>query len=261
MAKDSKGKNGGTIKHTAETHSLPCKLTTGQIAEAAENLASAIQEAEGIEIEKKSVMKDYNSQIDNCKKRIHRLMTHVKNGVEYRPVECDLQFHIEKVLAILVRKDSGELVEERPMTDEEKQMQIEFADDDEDTPAGPGRMVQNFDRDDYTVNGNGVIENPSVLDVKLPKTYRTKIEIRWAKANGKFYIGYEVETSNRDLVLPVGVSGEYSDFSFKSFSDALQNAQDKVCDIIGSIRGYKYVKQVQTKVIKTVENYLEGINE
>jgi hypothetical protein len=42
-----------------------------------------------------------------------------------------LQFHIKKVLAILVRTDTAEIVEERPMTDEEKQMQIEFADEPE----------------------------------------------------------------------------------------------------------------------------------
>ena len=35
MAKEGKGKKGDTIKHTPETHSLPCKLNTEQIAEAA----------------------------------------------------------------------------------------------------------------------------------------------------------------------------------------------------------------------------------
>lgn len=124
-------KKAEIVKHTKETHSLPVDLSTGEIAKAAEELASTLQELEGIEIEKKAVMKDYNSQIDNKKKRIHRLMTHVKNGVEYRPVECDLQFHIKKVLAILVRNDTGEIIEERPMTEEEKQMQIEF---DEENP-------------------------------------------------------------------------------------------------------------------------------
>jgi hypothetical protein len=122
-------KNREIVKHTEETHTLPCKLTTEEIADAAEELASAIQELEGVEIEKKAVAKEYNSQVDNIKKRIHRLMTHVKNGVAYRSVKCDLQFHIKKVLAILVREDTGDIIEERPMTEEEKQMQIEFSDD------------------------------------------------------------------------------------------------------------------------------------
>lgn len=121
-------KKKGIIKHTKEFHSLPVDLTTEEIAQAAKDLATELQELESIQIEKKAVMKEYNSQIDNKNKRIHRLMTHVKNGVEYRSVECDLQFHIDKVQAILVRNDMGEVVEERPMTDEEKQIQIEFED-------------------------------------------------------------------------------------------------------------------------------------
>lgn len=123
---EKRKKDKETVKHTPEMNSLPVKLTTEEIAQAAKDLASALQQLESIEIEKKAVVKDYNSQLDNIKKTIHRLMTHVKNGVEYRPVECDLQFHIGKVLAILVRNDTGEIVWDRPMTDEEKQMQIEF---------------------------------------------------------------------------------------------------------------------------------------
>jgi len=259
MAKEGKGKKGDTIKHTPETHSLPCKLNTEQIAEAAENLASALQEVETIEIEKKAVMKDYNSQIDNCKKRIHRLMTHVKNGVEYRPVECDLQFHIKKVLAILVRKDTGDVVEERPMSDEEKQMQIEFAEEDS-KDSGSDQAKMDFDRDDYTVNNVGVVENPSVLKIELPKTYRTKIEIRWARHKDGWYIGYDVCHSRGGGSSPVHID-EKGSKSFKTFPSALESAAEMVNNIIAEIQNYKYVKQVQTKVIKTVENYLEGMNE
>jgi len=114
------------IKVTHEPHSLPCALGEKEKAEAADQLAKSLEQAEGLELERKSVAGDFKSRLDALKERIHRLMVNVKNGVEMRSIDCDLSLNYTKLTAILARKDTGEVVEERPMTDEEQQMEMDF---------------------------------------------------------------------------------------------------------------------------------------
>ncbi len=113
-----------------------------------------------------------------------------------------------------------------------------------------------FDKADYTVNKNNVVENPSVLEVKLPKSYGTKISIKWARIEGKFFIGLDIENRKSGTGFPISTE-DVSNPPFDSLSDALITAQDKICAFIKENK-FKHDKQIRTKVIKAVENYLEG---
>jgi len=116
-----------------------------------------------------------------------------------------------------------------------------------------------FDKADYTVNDAGVVENPTVLKIELPKNYKTKINIEWARVEGKFYCGCEIEGRNTSLGIPVKINHPNNP-PFDSLADALITAQDKICAYVKDNK-FKNHKQIQTKVIKTVENYLEAKNE
>ena len=109
-----------------EPHVLPCKLSEKDRAEAADKLATAIQRVESLELEKKAKVAEFKSQIDGQKERIHSLTVEVKDGVAQRPVDCELQLNYSKLTATLTRLDIMEIVEERTMTEEEKQMDFEF---------------------------------------------------------------------------------------------------------------------------------------
>lgn len=124
MAK-KKNKND-LVKVTHEPHKLPFQLGVEEKAEAAEQLATTLQAAESLELERKSVLGEFKSRLNALEERIHKLTLNVKDGVEMRSVECELHLNYTTLTATLIRSDTKDVVEERPMTDEEKQMNLDF---------------------------------------------------------------------------------------------------------------------------------------
>ena len=114
------------IKITFEPHNLPFKLGIKEKAEAAEELATALQSAESLALERKSVLSDFNSRAGGLTKKIHTLTLNVKDGMQMRSLECDLHLNYTKLTATIIRTDTNETVEERPMSEEEKQMQLDL---------------------------------------------------------------------------------------------------------------------------------------
>lgn len=110
-----------------EPHKLPCPLDQKAIAEVANELASEIQKLETLEGEKKSIDADYNGQIKVVKQKMHSLSQKVTSGEEMRSIDCELKLNYSKQTAILTRTDTKAIVEERPMTEEEKQMEFDMA--------------------------------------------------------------------------------------------------------------------------------------
>lgn len=123
-------KEKDVVHTTHEPHTLPCKLNEKDKAEAAEQLATAIQQGESLELERKSVLGDLTKRKGNLVERIHNLTINVKDGIVMRLVDCELELNHTKLSATLVRTDIDEVIDERPMTQEEKQMNLddEFAD-------------------------------------------------------------------------------------------------------------------------------------
>lgn len=114
------------IQKTKESHVLPCKLSEKDIANAADKLATALQRVDSLKLEKKAKMAEFSSQIDAQAERIHSLTVEVKDGIAQRPVDCELQLNHTKRTATLIRLDTEDIVEEREMNQEEKQMKISF---------------------------------------------------------------------------------------------------------------------------------------
>lgn len=119
-------KKDDLIKKTHEPHVLPCKLSQEDRAEAADKLATAIQRVESLTLEKKAKMAEFKGLIDHQAERIHSLTVEVKDGIAQRTVDCELRLNYSKLNAILIRLDTEDLVEEREMTTEEKQMKFDF---------------------------------------------------------------------------------------------------------------------------------------
>lgn len=113
------------IHTTHEPHILPCKLSEKDKAEAAEDLATAIQQGESLELERKSALGDFKKRKDNLLERIHNLTISVKDGIMMRSLECELKLNHTKLTATLIRPDTNEVFDERPMTQEEKQMNLD----------------------------------------------------------------------------------------------------------------------------------------
>ena len=113
------------VHTTHEPHTLPCIITGKERAEAADQLATAIQQGESLELERKSTMGDLKKRKDNLLERIHNLTIKVKDSIEMRPVVCELRLNHTKLTATLIRLDTNEEVESRPLSSEEKQMNLD----------------------------------------------------------------------------------------------------------------------------------------
>ena len=139
MAKEQKGLTGtgpkavaasktDLIKVTSEPHELGCPLTAEERAQSADRLAGTIQDLEALEDEKKAEMADLNTRKKSLTKSLRVLTRHVKDGVAMRSVSCDLVLNQTKQTATLIRKDTREEVFVRPLTEEERQLPLDFDD-------------------------------------------------------------------------------------------------------------------------------------
>lgn len=122
----AKTKDKDVIQKTQELHRVKCALTTDEKAEAAMQLANAYQAIESLAIEKKTAMTDFTQRKEKFIEHIHVTSLMVKEGVAMRSVNCELRLNHSKQRVILVRLDTDEIIEEREMTADEKQMKLEF---------------------------------------------------------------------------------------------------------------------------------------
>ena len=114
------------IKTTHETHRLQCALTEQEVAAAADELARGLDEFEAVEDEKKSIVEDFKARLALVEANIKVNRNLVRNKYTYKDIECDLILNYTELTATLVRKDTLEIVKERPMSSTEKQMNFKF---------------------------------------------------------------------------------------------------------------------------------------
>lgn len=106
---------------TVTTQKLPVVLSPDGIMDAARELASVIQ-ADAVELEDQKTMKEQmKARLSELQARQSRLASVVASGKEYRDVEVEVRFvdaeHVEEV-----RKDTGEVIVNRPPRDHERQL-------------------------------------------------------------------------------------------------------------------------------------------
>lgn len=109
------------IKTKTITKRLPCTLTEKERLQFADEMANAAQEVESIELTRKSQMDQINSELKQAKARAQLLTGIVASKTEYRDVAVEVKLDYDKGKVIKTRTDTGELISERFMTDEEKQ--------------------------------------------------------------------------------------------------------------------------------------------
>ena len=106
-------------------------------------------------------------------------------------------------------------------------------------------------------NENGVFESPNEIEVKLPKSYRTKLVLFWVRYKGKFYTGFDLTHSRIGTKRPVRLS----DAAFNSLYDCLivfMSQDSLISKVIDEATNYKYKKQLKAAIRKAVKSYLEG---
>lgn len=121
MAKDKKSQNTLVKK---DTERLGCRLTDEERLEFSDMMADAQQALEAAEANKKSLVKQLNAEIEQAKARRDKLTNIVASRTEYREINIEIHFNYDTGKVSKIRTDTGELYQERPMTEKEKQRSL-----------------------------------------------------------------------------------------------------------------------------------------
>jgi hypothetical protein len=88
------------------------------------SLANAIADIETLTQEKVDFMADLKGRHKDAQAKVKLLAEKIRTGSEVRLVECRLEKDFLANAVRIYRLDTGELVEERPMTQEERQLHL-----------------------------------------------------------------------------------------------------------------------------------------
>lgn len=106
------------------TKALPCNLTEPEVLQYGRDIARAHSDKDRIENEFDSVKADYKGKISEQDSIIAKLSPRVHSGIETRDVECTEVKNRTKATVQIKRNDTNDVIESRPMREDEKQMQI-----------------------------------------------------------------------------------------------------------------------------------------
>ncbi len=100
---------------------LPCHLHDGEVAKKADELAAAIAERAKIDADRKNSVEDFKEKLKGFDGKISSLAHAVRHHREDRSVPCKWERDDGRLSMILVRTDTFEIVDTRPMREDEKQ--------------------------------------------------------------------------------------------------------------------------------------------
>jgi hypothetical protein len=101
---------------------LPVTFTENELQALGLQLAATHQDIGKLTVEKKESADRFKAKIDSATSEASRLATNRINGYESRYVDCEVTYNFDTGMKQTVRLDSGEVVSEEPMKDEEKQL-------------------------------------------------------------------------------------------------------------------------------------------
>ena len=103
---------------------LKCHLTEKEKTELSAKIAKAISDRTSAEAKLKEVSASIKAQIAQLDAEISEKALQINNGYEYRNVECRMDKDYRLGSVTITRLDTGEVIRERPMTAEERQMEL-----------------------------------------------------------------------------------------------------------------------------------------
>lgn len=111
--------------------SLLCKLTHDEVHEYGRLLAAQVQSITDEEIRQGHERKTMKDRMDRLEGERDRLAELVSTGSEKREIECIVQADYGTGKAYTIRVDTGEIIDERALKADEKQMGLGIAEADD----------------------------------------------------------------------------------------------------------------------------------
>ncbi len=116
------GKAEAAGKPTSVERELPVKLTEAELMKLGDQAAEDQRAIEHVKIDIKSLNEDKKGLEDARTRKLHD----IKAGVEQRLVKCLIEEDLDKNVLRVTRQDTGEIVEERALTLQERQGELGF---------------------------------------------------------------------------------------------------------------------------------------
>lgn len=114
-------------KRRTTTETLSCVLTDDELRERGEQLAKAIEDIATEQKNQESIKAEMKSSIATLEARRDALAAQVRRKAELRQVEVEEVTDYVSGRFSRSRLDTGEVIHERPLTNDERQASLEFA--------------------------------------------------------------------------------------------------------------------------------------
>ena len=105
---------------------LPVRLTDAEVLDVSRKSAELHSQCALLTAELKSVTSDIKGRIKEAEKDIFHLQNVIRSQQEYRDVQCEKSMHYDIAQVTLTRLDTGHVIETRPMTRDERQMEMDL---------------------------------------------------------------------------------------------------------------------------------------
>ncbi len=169
---------------------LPVKLSDDERRMKGSQLAQKIQEGDEIASALAGAKSKYKVEAERVAKEITELARSLREGTEYRDVECEERFDFTAGRVSTVRLDTYETVETRPMKSEERQNKLfeeEQAMSDHAEPEAQAELPLADPEADNKAIARG-FESAADMDVYLELVPRSEINdeklLKWMEAGG-----------------------------------------------------------------------------
>jgi len=108
-----------------EIRSLKYEFNDTELQDLARKALEKTRDIDELEDEKKSVMSEYKNKIDRATAELNVKRRKYLDGFEVRQVECRVERDYDREVIRYVRIDTGEELEGRTMTAQERQMRLD----------------------------------------------------------------------------------------------------------------------------------------
>lgn len=113
-------------KKITVTKNVPVLLTITELLEISKELARANQDLARATNQKKEMAASFAATQKIAEAGIENLSLKISTGKEYRDVECSVTFDQKQMKKIIIRMDTGEVVETTKLTTADLQEELEF---------------------------------------------------------------------------------------------------------------------------------------
>jgi len=137
MAKLREVKIEKAIRSRTKVESLRCDLTPDEQRVKGLDLAQQEKDIYDLNQQKKLSADDFKEKIELATRRMTGCAQVLRQGYEYRPIECEEIYDYSTGTVRLIRKDTRIIVHERPMQEVERQMTFVADAEFEEVPKQP----------------------------------------------------------------------------------------------------------------------------